>query len=91
MEKLKQLGIKGSILTYARETVFDHSTNTEQAQGTVAPLAEKKNNTVVEEIKSCPNIEAWRKGTLETIDLIDEGDYLALRYGYSIFCDSNLH
>ncbi|KAL1863188.1 proline dehydrogenase [Paecilomyces lecythidis] len=72
MEKLKQLGIRGIILTYARETVFDHKTNKAQPQGHI--LDEKNIDG-----NYCPNIEAWRKGTLETIDLISEGDYLALK------------
>ncbi|RFU34139.1 hypothetical protein B7463_g2250, partial [Scytalidium lignicola] len=79
IQQLKGLGFRGIILTYARETVFDHLTNTEYTQGTAVLLDEKGGNTSIHETRHCPDIEAWRKGTLETIDLIDEGDYLALK------------
>ncbi|KAJ9216660.1 hypothetical protein DTO166G4_1876 [Paecilomyces variotii] len=72
MDKLKRLGIRGIILTYARETVFDHKTNKAQPQGHIL-------NEQSVAADYCPNIEAWRKGTHETIDLISEGDYLALK------------
>lgn len=82
MDKLKRLGIRGIILTYARETVFDHKTNKAQPQGHIL-------NEQSVAADYCPNIEAWRKGTHETIDLISEGDYLALKYGSSVLLHLN--
>ncbi|KAH8807878.1 hypothetical protein F5884DRAFT_752454 [Xylogone sp. PMI_703] len=78
IQQLKDLGFRGIILTYALETVFDHVTNTEHTQGTAISSTEKGSASTYK-IKHCPDIDAWRKGTLETIDLIDEGDYLALK------------
>lgn len=82
MDKLKRLGVRGIILTYARETVFDHKTNKAQPQGHIL-------NEQSVAADYCPNIEAWRKGTHETIDLISEGDYLALKYGSSVLLHLN--
>lgn len=72
--RLKNLGLKGVILTYARETVFDHKTKTTDVQGVNA-----KENSSSAEHSFCQHVEEWRKGTLETVDLIDEGDYLAVK------------
>lgn len=85
MQRLKELGFRGIILTYAKETVFDHVKNTEHAQGATFHSPERGNNISISEGKINPDIEAWRKGTLETIDIIDEGDYLALKYAHMIF------
>lgn len=75
VRQLKDLGFKGVILTYARETVFDHKTNasTQHADDTGLSLNEK---TATEQDAA---VEAWRVGTLETVDLIDEGDILAIK------------
>lgn len=72
VKQLKDLGFKGVILTYAKEMVFDHNSKSaslhasEKAQETAFPT----NDT---------DIETWRVGTLKTIDLISEGDILALK------------
>lgn len=75
VRQLKNLGFKGVILTYARETVFDHKFNTTDVQG-----APSHDIAVVSELPFCPHIEEWRKRTLETIDLIDKDDFLAVKY-----------
>ncbi|KAF2193672.1 FAD-linked oxidoreductase [Zopfia rhizophila CBS 207.26] len=79
VRQLKDLGFRGIILTYARETVFDHRTNTAHGLGAAALESENSNVPVEPKVKHCSNMEAWRTGTLETIDLIEEGDYLAVK------------
>ncbi|EQB49489.1 hypothetical protein CGLO_11173 [Colletotrichum gloeosporioides Cg-14] len=71
MRHLRFMGFRGTILTYAKETVFDHKTGTEHGLGIDAEKDAKSGN--------CSNIEVWRKGALETVDLLGEGDQLALK------------
>lgn len=72
VKQLKDLGFKGVILTYAKEMVFDHKSKASihHESKPAADLAppEKDND-----------IEVWRTGTLNTIDLISEGDILAIK------------
>lgn len=77
------MGLRGVIMTYAKETVFDHKTNTEQGLG-VAAL--QKGQELDPNLARCTNIESWRKGTMETIEQLEDGDYLAVKYDlfYSI-------
>jgi hypothetical protein len=74
VRRLKDLGFKGVILTYARETVFDHQTQKADVQGVDALEAAKAT-----EPSHCPHIEEWRNGTLETVELIDDNDFLAVK------------
>ncbi|KAF7533726.1 hypothetical protein G7054_g6844 [Neopestalotiopsis clavispora] len=74
VQGLKDLGFKGIILTYARETVFDHKSNTTDVQGVDA-----KELANAAEPEYCQHIEDWRAGTAETVDLIDDGDFLAVK------------
>lgn len=73
VKQLKDLGFKGVILTYAKEMVFDHKSKSanlhasETTQEKAAPVHDT-------------DIDAWRVGTLKTVDLISEGDILALKY-----------
>ncbi|CAN9394880.1 unnamed protein product [Alternaria alternata] len=73
VKQLKDLGFKGVILTYAKEMVFDHkneSANHHTSDKFVDAKAIAAHDT---------DIEAWRAGTLRTLDLISEGDILALK------------
>lgn len=70
---LKDLGFRGVILTYARETMFDHRTKAQLAhfdsaneEGSVAAAHDA-------------DIEDWRRGTLETAALVEDGDFLAIK------------
>ncbi|KAI4604333.1 hypothetical protein KJ359_000468 [Pestalotiopsis sp. 9143b] len=74
VRRLKDLGFRGIILTYARETVFDHSTKTKDVQG-----VDSKELADAAEPGFCSHIEDWRAGTAETVELIDDGDYLAVK------------
>ncbi|KAL2844331.1 FAD-linked oxidoreductase-like protein [Aspergillus pseudoustus] len=70
IQELKDMGFRGVIMTYAKETVFDHGTNTEQGLG----ISESESQEGY-----CANIEAWRKGTLETVEQLGNSDYLAVK------------
>lgn len=72
VKQLKDLGFKGVILTYAKEMVFDHkskSSTHHESKPAAGSAAVAKDN----------DIEVWRTGTLNTIDLISEGDILAIK------------
>ncbi|KAH8664497.1 proline oxidase [Xylariales sp. PMI_506] len=75
VRRLKDLGFRGIILTYAREIVFDHKTKTEHGHGS----SQSSESPAEAASKLCPDIEAWRKGTLETMECINDGDFLALK------------
>ncbi|KAI1861298.1 uncharacterized protein JN550_010977 [Neoarthrinium moseri] len=76
VKALKDLGFKGVILTYARETVFDNDSKSGNMQG-VEEVEDKEATS--SKASFCPSIEEWRVGTLKTIELIAEGDMLALK------------
>ena len=63
IQQVKDTGIRGVILTHARETDA-HAKNKQAA------LEEDANS-------HCETIQAWKEGTLATIDMLSEGDYLA--------------
>ncbi|KAL3496993.1 FAD-linked oxidoreductase [Aspergillus germanicus] len=70
IQELKDMGFRGVIMTYAKETVFDHSTKTAHGLGIAASESQEG---------YCTNIEAWRKGTMETVEQLENGDYLAVK------------
>ncbi|KAJ5321526.1 hypothetical protein N7476_004528 [Penicillium atrosanguineum] len=76
IKELKDMGFRGVIMTYAKETVFDHKTNTEQGLG-VAAL--EKGQELDPALARCATIESWRKGTMETVEQLEDGDYLAVK------------
>ena len=73
VKQLKDLGFKGVILTYAKEMVFDHKT--ESAEGHASEKVASDKAVVTQDM----DIEAWKMGTLGTLDLISEGDILAIK------------
>lgn len=79
IREMKDMGFRGVILTYAAETVFDHSTQAQHGQGVAALKSEDGNVSINAPVSQCPSIEAWRKGTVETIDMSDAEDYLAVK------------
>lgn len=69
IQQLKDTGLRGVILTYARETTRDDR---------VAKRKEESNEKM-EALEKDEMIQAWTDGVLQTIDMIGEGDYLALK------------
>lgn len=70
----KDLGFQGAIMTYAKETVFDHRTKAQQGLGFTKNAEEDVSGSTF-----CPHIEAWRKGTVDTVELLGKDDYLAVK------------
>ncbi|KAJ0167398.1 putative proline dehydrogenase, mitochondrial [Colletotrichum tanaceti] len=71
VQRLKGLGFRGVILTYAKETVFDHLTQSAVEHGKVSGASSVGGFDA--------DIEDWKRGTLETAAQIEEGDYLAIK------------
>ena len=69
MRNLKELGYKGVILCYAKEVVMESD----------AEMKEKSSPTR-DHAAEYQDLEYWRKGTLETISLTGQGDFVALKY-----------
>ncbi|EPE04394.1 proline oxidase [Ophiostoma piceae UAMH 11346] len=72
LDYMRSMGFEGTILTWAKETVFDHATGAAYAVG---------KSTVATSVSSetCPHIEAWRIGTLHTVAMLSPGDQLAIK------------
>lgn len=86
VRRFKEMGFQGTILTYAKETVFDSRTNSMHGLGVKTLEGEKSSGLSDLEAQHCPSIEAWRKGTLETVGLLGEDDYLAVKYVSPVAC-----
>ncbi|KAF6819728.1 proline oxidase [Colletotrichum sojae] len=70
--EIKRMGFRGAILKYAREIVVDHRTEDETSRG-----MSKNDQTPGDHSDS--GIEAWRDGVLSTVEMLGEGDILALK------------
>lgn len=79
---IKDLGFRGVLLTFAKETVFDHRTLTEHSVGEAALKAKETGAPLDPKVAQNADIETWRQGTLQTIDLLGETDYLAVKWVY---------
>jgi hypothetical protein len=75
INEITTMGFRGVILTYAREIVTDPSTNEEKGLGMTS--LEKNDSEAI--AQSDTDIEAWRLGVLETIDMVGKNDFLALK------------
>ena len=71
VQGLRNLGLRGIILNYAKETVFDSKNKSEQGLG----VKEREQS----DVGYCPYIDEWRKGALQTVDLLGKSDFLALK------------
>jgi hypothetical protein len=74
IENIKNMGFKGVILTYAREIVVDASKEVSESSTTAATTEASSL-----EAEQNPDIEAWRQGVLETVEMVGNGDILALK------------
>ncbi|KAF2647517.1 FAD-linked oxidoreductase [Lophiostoma macrostomum CBS 122681] len=74
VQRLKDLGFKGVILTYAKEIHYDHKSKKSHGMGTHADCDVKAAAVVTD-----ADIEAWRLGNLKTLECIAEGDILAVK------------
>lgn len=72
IDRIKHMGFRGVILTYAREIVVDASS---QKVNNPTTNNEKAN---AQTTKS-PEVEAWRQGVLETVEMVGTDDFLALK------------
>ncbi|KAI0533139.1 proline oxidase [Xylaria digitata] len=71
MKKMHEFGISGIILTYAKETTFDHKSKTVHTPGFDAQQGDT--------VEKCEDIEAWRVGTLQTVHMAGDGDQVAIK------------
>ncbi|OAA50777.1 pyrroline-5-carboxylate reductase [Beauveria brongniartii RCEF 3172] len=78
MRAMKDMGFKGTILTYAKETVFDHKNQEEFGLGMNITPTNGASST------ECPYITSWKQGTLDTVKLLGEEDQLAIFLAYRV-------
>jgi len=69
VRNIKELGYKGVILGYAKEVVMN-SGEAKNVESKAIKCSAETNSEV----------EFWKKGTMETILLAEEGDFVALKY-----------
>lgn len=79
---IKDMGFKGVILTYAREVVLDHSTRKEapvksHGSSTEGGVVARSDGHI--ETSDDDAIVAWRAGVLETVGMVRESDFLAIK------------
>ncbi|KAM0187765.1 hypothetical protein ACHAPA_011107 [Fusarium lateritium] len=77
ISNIKDMGFKGVILTYAREVVIEASGEQEVGAGVKEV---KEEGIPAQEPALDEGIEAWRQGVLETTSMLEEGDFLALKF-----------
>jgi hypothetical protein len=75
VKQLKDLGFKGVILTFAKEMVYDDKSKKSNHHTSTSEKFHEMEAAIAEDT----DIEAWRVGTLKTVDLISEGDILAIK------------
>jgi hypothetical protein len=75
VRQLKDLGFKGVILTFAKEMVYDDKSKKRNHHTSTSERFHEMEAAIAEDT----DIEAWRVGTLKTVDLISEGDILAIK------------
>lgn len=71
MKQMKEMGFRGTLLTYGKETIFDQHSNTQHGLGV--------GTSSTSESQFCESIMAWREGTIKTAELLGEGDQLAVK------------
>lgn len=71
IKSFERMGFHGTIMTYAKEIVFDSRTKVTHDFG-----AEENTDPAKAQ---CPLIEAWREGVCETIDMLGKNDQLAIK------------
>ena len=71
VDGLKSMGYKGVILAYGKEIVLEKGEKVE-------------NSSTASTVKELSNIErevqAWKEGTLKTVEMAEEGDFVALKF-----------
>ncbi|KAH8173708.1 proline dehydrogenase domain-containing protein [Sarocladium implicatum] len=71
MRSFQDMGFRGTVLTFARETVFDHKKH---------QVGNPRAQDGVEDGSGWSDpIDKWREGTVKTVELLREGDQLALK------------
>lgn len=73
---LKGIGYKGVILAHAKEIVLESGGNL---------TGEEK----YDELAAGTDVEIWKQSNLETLSMVEEGDFIAVKYGSCIACPSS--
>lgn len=66
VQGLKNMGYKGVMLTYGKEIVLDKG--------------EKLSTTAVDVTASAKDVQAWKEGTMKTVEMVDEGDFIGVKF-----------
>lgn len=69
---LKQMGYSGVILGYGREVVMDEDEANAVGISKAEDLADAERNA--------KEVREWREGTMQTVELADAGDFVALKF-----------
>lgn len=72
MDQMRAMGFSGTLITYAKETVFSQESDAVRGVGDTI-----KSNSA--QHQTCAALEEWRKGTLDTVAMLGDGDQLAVK------------
>ena len=79
MSRLKDMGFKGVILGYAREVVMDEGAAKEMGTGRGGVLGGEETQTTEGAKAGLEELEAWKKGTMDTVECAAKGDMVGLK------------
>ena len=71
---LKDLGFRGVMLTYGKENVLKKGEHVDPVQ------ADPNSTNGEEKMEDIEDIEAWKEGTLKTVGMADDSDFVALKF-----------
>ncbi|EED16574.1 proline oxidase, putative [Talaromyces stipitatus ATCC 10500] len=74
---LKRLGFAGVILGYGREVVMDGTETSMFEHQSGKDVAEQETSQSEQNLRE---IQEWKQGTMQTVDLADAGDFVALKF-----------
>ncbi|KAL1858689.1 proline dehydrogenase [Paecilomyces lecythidis] len=75
IQNLKRMGYTGVILGYAKEVVMDEDEASASGASTTGGTED-----AAEQEKNAREILDWKDGTMRTVELADEGDFVALKF-----------
>ncbi|KAL1963677.1 hypothetical protein VTN77DRAFT_7881 [Rasamsonia byssochlamydoides] len=75
IKELKRMGYSGVILGYGKEVVMDE----DEASAVGTQTLDSRDDAAVQE-RNTREVLAWKDGTMKTVELAEEGDFVALKF-----------
>jgi proline dehydrogenase len=75
VKELKDMGYSGVILGYGKEVVMDE----DEASAVGTQIVSDKDDAAIRK-RNSSEVLAWKDGNMKTVDLADDGDFVALKF-----------